>query len=156
MACCRPSRVSHRFTTQSPRLTHTRHTRPSIDKNELKAASGCFGLLGIVTAVTLRIDKMSSALLQPEKPRIPLAIPPPKGYKVPRGVDMRGISQADLDAALIKFQNQCHMDYAEWFWFPYNRRGWVNCWNMIPDVPAQVQTFPAPYVTISINSSQCD
>ncbi|MBW3609008.1 MAG: hypothetical protein KY463_11750, partial [Actinobacteria bacterium] len=65
----------------------------------LKAAAGCFGLLGIVTSLTLKLDPMTYATLRPESPRLPLAIPPPAGFPVPSAVDMSGISQADLEEA---------------------------------------------------------
>ncbi|KAG8903311.1 hypothetical protein FRC01_009245, partial [Tulasnella sp. 417] len=115
------------------------------DPAELKAASGCFGLLGIVTAITLRVDKMSAAVLQPSKPRIALAVPPPPDYPIPAGVDMNGITQDDLKNAQLEFEANCKKDYSEWFWFPYNRRGWVNCWDQSPDPPMSVQAFPSNF-----------
>ena len=96
----------------------------------LEAAAGCFGLLGIVTALTLKLDPMTFASLRPESPRLALAVPPPAGFPVPSAVDMSGISQADLDAATRRFVAQCENDYyAEWFWFPYQQDAWVNCWR---------------------------
>ncbi|KAG8908700.1 hypothetical protein FRC00_011011, partial [Tulasnella sp. 408] len=114
------------------------------DQAELKAASGCFGLLGIVTAITLRVDRMSAAVLQPSKPRIALTVPPPPDYPIPHGVDMKGITPDELKKAQAEFEANCQKDYSEFFWFPYNRRGWINCWNQSPDPPMDVQTFPAP------------
>jgi hypothetical protein len=100
------------------------------DPKLLKVAAGCFGLLGIVTSLTLKLDPMSYARLQPKAPRIGLAIPPPVGYPVPDAVDMRGISPADLEAARRHFVAQCEESYyAEWFWFPYHEKAWVNCWH---------------------------
>ena len=96
----------------------------------LKAAAGCFGLLGIVTSLTLKLDKMSYATLLPKTPPLPLAVPPPDGFPVPPAVDMRNISRADLEHARSRFVAQCEEDYyAEWFWFPYQPRAWVNCWR---------------------------
>lgn len=96
----------------------------------LKAAAGCFGLLGIVTSLTLKLDPMTYATLRPESPRLPLAIPPPAGFPVPSAVDMSGISQADLEEAERRFVAQCEESYyAEWFWFPYQQDAWVNCWQ---------------------------
>lgn len=125
------------------------------DPQVLRAASGCFGLLGIVTSVTLRVDRMCVALMSPEKPRVALTIPPPKGYSIPAGVDMSGISQNDLDEALKKFEKQCEMDYSEFFWFPYNRRCWVNCWQRSSEVGPTAQAFPEPYVRISFPPISC-
>jgi hypothetical protein len=100
------------------------------DPKLLKTAAGCFGLLGIVTSITLKLDPMSYATLRPEKPRLALTIPPPPGWKVPAAVDMSGIRQADLDQAWKRFVDQCENDYyAEWFWFPYQADCWVNCWK---------------------------
>ena len=116
-----------------------------LDPAELKTASGCFGLLGIVVSMTLKIEKMSVASMKPEKPRLALTIPPPKGFKIPHGVDMSGITEQDVEAAQAKFEAQCQMDYAEFFWFPYNRRGWINCWNQDEEGSlVGLQTFPHP------------
>jgi hypothetical protein len=100
------------------------------DRRLLKTAAGCFGLLGIVTSLTLKLDPMTFATLRPEAPRLALAVPPPSGFRVPRAVEMRGISRADLARARRRFVRQCEDDYyAEWFWFPYQQNGWVNCWS---------------------------
>lgn len=108
----------------------------------LKSAAGCFGLLGIVTAVTLKLDPMSYAALKPYAPRVGLAVPPPPGYPVPAGVDMSGITQADLDWATERFVRHCEDDfYAEWFWFPFQRKAWVNCWK---DDGLRVHAKPYP------------
>ena len=96
----------------------------------LQAAAGCFGLLGIVTSLTLKLDPMTHATFRPETPRLALAIPPPAGFRVPRAVDMRNISGGDLDHAAERFVAHCENDYyAEWFWFPYQPDAWVNCWR---------------------------
>jgi hypothetical protein len=100
------------------------------DPDQLRAAAGCFGLLGIVTAVTLKLDRMTYAVMKPEKPKVALTIPPPKDFAVPEQIDMSGISDADLDAAWNRFVDRCeHHYYSEWFWFPYEDRCWVNTWR---------------------------
>jgi hypothetical protein len=100
------------------------------DRALLKTAAGCFGLLGIVTSLTLKLDPMTYAALQPESPRLALAVPPPPGFRVPRAVDMRDISRGDLRRARRRFVRHCkHAYYAEWFWFPYQQNAWVNCWR---------------------------
>lgn len=73
----------------------------------LRAAAGCFGLLGIVTSLTLKLDKMSYAALRPTSPRLALAVPPPASFPVPREVDMRNISRAGLTHATKRFVAQC-------------------------------------------------
>src|SRR3712207_6397775 len=83
----------------------------------LKAAAGCFGLLGIMTSLTLKLDPMTFATLRPESPRLALAIPPPAGFPVPPAIDMSGITLADLEQARSRFVAQCENDYySEWFW----------------------------------------
>ena len=100
------------------------------DPDQLRAASGAFGLLGVVTAITLRLDAMTFAKLQPLKKRVALAVPPTSRSQVPRGVDMNGVTDADLDAARADFARRCAQDYyAEWFWFTLQRDCWVNTWK---------------------------
>src|SRR5262249_36325387 len=112
----------------------------------LKAAAGCFGLLGIVTSLTLKLDKMSYARLQPKAPRLALAVPPPQGFRVPSAVDMRNISQADIDHATGRFVTQCGSAYySEWFWFPYQELAWVNCWRN--GARADAQPYPSKQET---------
>jgi len=100
------------------------------DPDLLTCAAGCFGLLGVVTAITLKLDPMSFAVMKPSKPRIALTIPPPKGFTVPAGIDMTGITQVQMDAAWSDFVTRCETDYySEWFWFPYQQECWVNSWT---------------------------
>jgi hypothetical protein len=100
------------------------------DPAQLTAAAGCFGLLGIVTAVTLKLDPMSYASMRPSKKRVGLTIPPPAGYAVPAQIDMSGITQQQLAQALQDFEKQCaQCYYAEWFWFPFQTQCWINTWN---------------------------
>ncbi|MEA2586661.1 MAG: hypothetical protein QOF33_4746 [Thermomicrobiales bacterium] len=100
------------------------------DPQLLRSAAGCFGLLGIVTSITIRLAPMSYAKLQPEKRRVALTVPPPAGFQVPSEINMSGITEAELEEALARFTNQAENDYyAEWFWFPYQQEGWANCWE---------------------------
>ena len=100
------------------------------DPQLLKVAAGCFGLLGIVTSITLKLDPMTYARMQPVAPRVALAVPPPQNYPVPAAIDMSGITPAALDAARADFVQRCKTDYyAEWFWFTYQDRCWVNTWK---------------------------
>ena len=55
------------------------------DPTELRAASGAFGLLGIVVSVTLQLDTMGVVDMMPVKQPVMLAIPPPKDYPVKLG-----------------------------------------------------------------------
>jgi hypothetical protein len=96
----------------------------------LRSAAGAFGLLGIVTAITLQLEPMTYARMQPKKVALPLAIPPPSGYPVPPQIDMKDITQEQLDEALRTFTDaMANHYYAEWFWFPYQNECWINTWN---------------------------
>ena len=53
------------------------------DPAELRAASGAFGLLGVVVSVTLQLDTMGVVDMMPVKLPVALAIPPPKDYPIP-------------------------------------------------------------------------
>jgi hypothetical protein len=100
------------------------------DPRELKAAAGCFGLLGPVTQLTLRVDRMKMAVMNPVKVRTALAIPPPDGYPIPKEVDMTGITPQMLQRAKAQFVKTCETSYyLEWFWFPYQKDVWVNTWE---------------------------
>lgn len=100
------------------------------DPVQLKAAAGCFGLLGVVTAITLKLDAMTFANMQPAKQRLGLTIPPPAGLPLPAGIDMAGITPADLDKAWADFVAHCENDYyAEWFWFTFQPECWINSWK---------------------------
>jgi len=100
------------------------------DPNELRAAAGCFGLLGPVTQLTLRVDRMYMAVMNPVKLRTALAIPPPEGYPVPKEVDMSGITPQMMQIARDDFVKRCENSYyLEWFWFAYQKEVWVNTWE---------------------------
>jgi hypothetical protein len=100
------------------------------DPKELRAAAGCFGLLGPVTQLTLRVDMMRMAVMNPVKLRTALAIPPPDGYPIPKEVDMRGVTPQMLQHAKEEFVKKCETSYyLEWFWFPYQKEVWVNTWE---------------------------
>lgn len=104
------------------------------DPDELRAASGSFGLFGIVVSITLRLDAMGVAELVPVHISLPLAIPPPKGYTVPAQVQnmirKSRITETQLEKAREDFIQRCEEDYyLEWFWFPYQESAWVNTWK---------------------------
>lgn len=118
------------------------------DPQQLKAAAGCFGLLGIVTAITLKLNPMTYAVMQPYKQTIPLCVPPLTRTDVPPEINLQNISDADLQQAQQLFEKQCAQDYyAEWFWFVFEEQGWVNCWhnhgskNDTKDYPSPSETW---------------
>ena len=89
------------------------------DKDQLKAYAGCFGLAGIVTSITFKMDKMTWAKFHPKKSNMIESIPRPG-------------AQPDSDA-FKKMVDLCTSNYyVEFFWFP--NRGtddgyWENCWT---------------------------
>jgi hypothetical protein len=114
--------------------------RTVIDPGLLRTASGALGLLGVVTAYTVRLHKMTYTSMRPQRIPVELAIPHPQEYiDAARGGDKRYewiqelISPHD-DEALAKartdFVNRAETDYyAEWFWFALQSDVWVNTWD---------------------------
>ena len=113
----------------------------------LRAASGCFGLMGVVTHLTMEFSPMTYALLRPEKMPVTWAVPPPADLpldKIPPALrdDWKKLSQQDKAKRQQDFEDcAANYFYAEWFWFPYSDYAWVNTWNDTKD-PAGVQRFP--------------
>lgn len=110
------------------------------DPAKLRAAAGSFGLLGVVPAYTIRLDKMTYANMRPYRCPIELAIPPPAEYiTAARNGDekykwihdlIETRTDNELDDALKEFIRRAEQDYySEWFWFPLQRDVWVNTWN---------------------------
>jgi hypothetical protein len=107
----------------------------------IKAAAGCFGLLGMITHIVMKLDKLTYAELNPQMVDLSLTIPPsaaqmknfPKqltkllnsnGYKTPQ----------QLQSAWEKFTSDAENKYySEWFWFPYQSKCWVNVWDNTTD-----------------------
>lgn len=97
------------------------------DKNPefMSLAAGCFGLLGIVTHLTLELDPMSYAVMIPQKLPIMQAIPPPPGLAdkdIPEALRIKMTPQM-RQKAQEEFEKHARNDfYAEWFWFPYTSK----------------------------------
>lgn len=115
--------------------------------DELSAAAGCFGLLGIITHVTLEVNKMSYAVMQPRKIPPMLAIPPPDTSIVPEALHVH-VTDAEFQTAVAEFEERAEKsDYAEWSWFPYQSHVFVNTWKTTPeedaatDILLQTRTF---------------
>jgi len=77
---------------------------------QLRAAAGSLGLLGIVTHITLEMDKMTYAHLKPLKQDVNLAIPPPPGYTVPKAI-RKYYTPARLEAARLEFIEKAEKSY---------------------------------------------
>ncbi|KIW22950.1 uncharacterized protein PV07_11191 [Cladophialophora immunda] len=118
----------------------------------LRAAAGCFGLIGIVTHLVLELDPLSCALMEPRKVPVIEAIPPPPGMpdsaipaplrpKHPLSPERKAEIQRDFETRATT------TDYAEWFWFPYSSEVWVNTWHKTLDTSNAV-TYPSNTKTI--------
>ncbi|PWW76071.1 hypothetical protein C7212DRAFT_194991, partial [Tuber magnatum] len=111
------------------------------DPVQLKAAAGSFGLLGIITHITIELDAMTYAELRPLKQDIGLAIPPPPNFKVPSAIS-KSYTPAELEAARQDFIRKAETSYySEWFWFPYQPKAFVNCWDDTDD-PSGLIDYP--------------
>jgi len=102
------------------------------DKEFLSAASGCFGLLGVITHLTLQLNPMSYAILRPVKMDVINAIPPPPDMKIEDiPSDLRkDLSPSERAKDQADFERRALTNYyAEWFWFPYEKRMWINTWD---------------------------
>ena len=122
------------------------------DPVELKAAAGALGLLGVITALTIRLPRMTYAAMRPVRVPLELAVPPPKEYidgaraGDPRYKYVKDLieqhSQETLDKARQDFIRRSETDYyVEWFWFPLQRDVWVNTWQN-DGFEAQSRPFP--------------
>lgn len=107
-------------------------------ENELmKSAAGAFGLLGVITSLTITLDKMSFAVLKPKIEELLVSVPPPKGTQIhdlPKHLQYKFYRQEELDEMIrsksAEFHAHCQNDYyAEWFWFILNDNCWSNTWN---------------------------
>ncbi|KIX01633.1 uncharacterized protein Z518_09359 [Rhinocladiella mackenziei CBS 650.93] len=131
----------------------------------LRAAAGCFGLLGVVTHLVLEFDPLSCALMKPRKVPVIEGIPPPPGMpdseipaplrpKTPLSSERKAQIQHDFETRAL------NDDYAEWFWFPYSGEVWVNTWKKTDDVsnavsyPSDVKTILQVFGTIMVNIAQ--
>jgi hypothetical protein len=114
--------------------------------DHLRAASGCFGLMGVVTHITLEFSPMTYAETAPLKMPIIQAVPPPPDLSdndIPKAL-LKGVDRSAEQKLKDQqdFEKRATDDYyAEWFWFPFSDFAWVNTWNNVTD-PHGVQDFP--------------
>ena len=67
-----------KFLESNPRVTKISFIIQEVDDpDQLKAVSGALGLIGVVTAVTLKMDKMTYARFHPKKTLMADSIPKP-------------------------------------------------------------------------------
>lgn len=111
--------------------------RTVTDPALLRAAAGA---LGVVTAYTVRLDKMTYTSMRPRRVPVELAIPPPQEYiDAARAGDkryewIRELISPHGDEVIAKaraeFVHRAETDYyAEWFWFALQSDVWVNTWD---------------------------
>jgi FAD binding domain len=122
------------------------------DSYLIKAAAGAFGLLGVVTHITFELDAMTYAVMEPRKVDIGLAIPPLSKDLIPAALRSAWLQDADADTqmsnALADFEKRAENDYySEWFWFPYQRKAWVNTWNTTQD-STDLKEYPSEGQTL--------
>lgn len=118
------------------------------DPAQLTAVAGCFGLLGIVTAISLKLDPMSYARMTPVKAPVALTIPPPAGLVLPPQINISDYTAGQLAAAWTDFVTRAESDYyAEWFWFPLQDECWINTWKN-DGLKAEARDYPGPLDTI--------
>lgn len=104
------------------------------DGDLLSTASGCFGLLGVVTRLTLVLDKMTIAHMEPKKLPVIEAIPPPSDMVAGLPDNLKksynSYSQDQIKKFVQDFEHHAFNDYyAEWFWFPLHDKMWINTWS---------------------------
>lgn len=120
------------------------------DPEHLRAASGCFGLMGVITHLTLEFPPMTYALMIPQKISAVRAVPPPDDMSeedIPAALRL-AVTPEERKQDITRFEEHCTNDYyAKFFWFPYSDMCWVNTWNDTPDsagvvdYPSEAQTF---------------
>ena len=108
------------------------------DPGHLRAAAGCFGLLGIVTHITFELDKMTYTILKPRKVDVATATPPLNIDEIPRALrdDDWGKPEylKELEACRTVFEERAaNHYYSEWFWFRFQQKVWVNTWENVSD-----------------------
>jgi hypothetical protein len=133
------------------------------DPKLLNAASGCFGLLGVVTHITFECDAMSTAVMRPMKLDVIDAIPPPPEMKdsdIPQPL-RKSRTQEQKQTAQENFERRANKDYyAEWFWFPYSSQVWVNTWSIdsntenVVNYPDYAKTWIQVLGTVIMNLGQ--
>lgn len=113
----------------------------------IQTAAGCFGMLGIVTSMTFKLDQMTHARMKPTKPRIALAVPPPRDYKmsdvIPEEIKGKN-TEAEIEQARKDFIANCNRYYSEFFWYPFATEAWVNCWDNDGDAKKSID-FPGKF-----------
>lgn len=131
----------------------------------LRAASGCFGLIGVVTHISLECDAMSTAVMRPIKLPAVEAIPPPPELKdsdIPEPLrSKKPRAPKEKEKAQEHFERRANNDYyAEWCWFPYSSLVYVNMWTTdsstedVIEYPGRTKSVLQVFRTIAMNIAQ--
>ena len=100
--------------------------------DHLRAASGCFGLMGVVTRITLEFSPRTYTLSSPAKLPLMKAVPPPAELDdkdIPTALFIPRTAEEKVQDQ-ITFERKANSDYySEWSWFPFSDCAWVHCWN---------------------------
>jgi len=110
------------------------------DSELLRAAAGALGLLGVVTAYTVKLDRMTYTSMRPQRVPVELAIPQPQEYiDAALTGDKRyewinelisGYDKNMLDKARAEFIKEAEGSYyAEWVSFSLQDDVCVNTWD---------------------------
>ena len=117
------------------------------NKDDLRAASGCFGLIGVITHLVLELDPMIYAVMKPTKMDVIDVIPPPPSMprsQIPKQL-YKDRTEEQIKKAQEDFENRAtNHYYAEWFWFPYSNQIWLNTWDTTEDKTG-VQGYPSKF-----------
>ena len=96
------------------------------DAELLRAAGGSFGVMGVVTHLTMELSPMTYAQMSPVKLPVLRAIPPPPDMKsedIPAALRIKDYTPEMRAADQAAFEERANNDYyAEWFWFPFSDR----------------------------------
>lgn len=116
------------------------------DPELLKSAAGCFGLIGVVTHITLAFDPMTYAVMRPVKVPVIETIPPPPDMphdQIPAALrPEKPLTDEQKHKIQRDFEDRANNDYyAEWFWFPYQDKCWINTWKNTTDA-SNVKPYP--------------
>mmetsp|Transcript_21794 Transcript_21794/g.19854 ORF Transcript_21794/g.19854 Transcript_21794/m.19854 type:complete len:561 (-) Transcript_21794:88-1770(-) len=101
------------------------------DPVTIKSAAGCFGLLGVVTFITIKLDSMSYAYLDPQKVSALRAVPYESSYVSDNLIKHFGhkVTPEQHAQDILAFNSNCEKRYSEFFWFVLEPNCWVNCWD---------------------------
>lgn len=103
------------------------------DPELIRSAAGSFGMFGVVTNITVKLERMPHVRMNPKKTDIALAVPPPADYKLSPTIPQaffKNFSENKRKIAEDDFRKRCEQsDYEEEFWFPTHNQVWTNAWK---------------------------